>query len=286
VRQVGRAERRRLARSENRAVRAHERRLAQLSCFLGDRTIDCRRQSTFGDLDHIGAELAPRADEFARLLCRLRRPSRRAGRFEAGAPDRFIGEPGDAGERTRPSHEALVHGVAMRRADLARDPDVDGRRDAVVQHHLAVVPLIAHLRVPESGQDELAIRANDLRVRRQRDLAPAGDSRDAIPLHHDDHIRDRGSTIAIDERAAIDDERRRRLRAEGHECHPGQHGDDDSSQRTGQQAEPPDVGRFHDVLLKKVSRTAARGAGHYGQRTHESQNSNAGGVTGIGVPNR
>ena len=68
VGQIARAHHRRFARTEHRTVRAHERRLAEPPCLVRPGLVDLHRQAAFGELNHVGAQLYPGANELARLL--------------------------------------------------------------------------------------------------------------------------------------------------------------------------------------------------------------------------
>lgn len=66
--------------------------------------------------------------------------------------------------------------------------------------------------VDEAGQHGLAAHVDGLGAGRDLHLADAADRAEAVALNDDDGILDRGAAGAVDERAALDDERLR-LRA-------------------------------------------------------------------------
>jgi len=78
--------------------------------------------------------------------------------------------------------------------------------DAVIQHDLAEVPVVADLCIPQAGNDELAGGVNDPGVGGKSDLTAAADGTDAVALDNDDRIRHGHAAIAVNQRASLDDQ--------------------------------------------------------------------------------
>src|SRR5690606_30954289 len=114
----------------------------------------------------------------------------------------------DTRKRTRSSNLSSQHAVSEGRADLARNTDVYGGCDAMVEHDLAIEPLIAHHCVPQPRQDEFPTRVYDIGVARIPRLSHARDIRDAISFDDDYGIGYRWAPVAVYQCSAFNDERR------------------------------------------------------------------------------
>ena len=90
--------------------------------------------------------------------------------------------------------------------------DLHAGRDAEMQIDLAPERFPMAVAVDEAGQHGLAAHVDGLGAGRDLHLADAADRAEAVALNDDDGILDRGAAGAVDERAALDDERLR-LRA-------------------------------------------------------------------------
>lgn len=103
--------------------------------------------------------------------------------------------------------DAFVH----EHAGFAVVADADERRHAGIQHGLALVRIEIELRIPEPGNDELAVGLENLGAGGRR-RAFAADRRDAIAANDDLDIADGRAAVAVDQGAALDDDRLRRCR--------------------------------------------------------------------------
>src|SRR5690349_8087665 len=69
-------------------------------------------------------------------------------------------------EWARPADFSALHSVGVYDADFTHIADADKGRYAVREEHLALVPNKVVQRIPKSGDNELALRIDDLRVGR------------------------------------------------------------------------------------------------------------------------
>ncbi len=206
MREVARAEHGRFARAEIRSGGAREDGLARLLGFVEASLVILERQAAILKDDHVRAGGDESFYQIAGLLRGLGRAARREGRLEAGV---FVGARNDLrhrGEGARADEFAVQDGVAMRRADLSGIADADGGGDAEVQHRLGVIPVVDGLRVPKAGEDELAVGFDYLRAGRVGGLTLARNAGDAIALDDHDGVAHGRAAVAVDQRAALDDE--------------------------------------------------------------------------------
>src|SRR5260221_5777761 len=116
----------------------------------------------------------------------------------------------DADAGARSEDLAVSGGIALHDRDFLAVADVDGRGDALVQHHLAPIPGVIDLGVPETGEDVFSLRVDDLSTGRNHHLSRPADRGDAIALDDDHGVGHRRATISIDQSTSLDDQRRRR----------------------------------------------------------------------------
>src|SRR6185295_17986569 len=85
-------------------------------------------------------------------------------------------------ERTWATDLAAFDTFGICNPDFTHIPDADERSNAVIEQQLALIPDEIVERIPETGENEFAVRINDLRVGRGG-LALPPDSHDAIALN-------------------------------------------------------------------------------------------------------
>src|ERR1019366_6137670 len=181
-----------------------------------------------------------------RFLRRFRDARVRQWVFEARRNQRIgvDAESGYAGKRSRASGLAVENGVAIGHGRLSRRSPVNGGRNPVVEHGLAKIPAVGVLRIEEPGQNVFAVRLDDPGIRGISDLIFARYVRDLISLDHDYRISDGCASVAIDQRAAFDHQRRGLLRACGREAVR------DRQQEKKRQAAPRAKVRFPHFVLQ------------------------------------
>ena len=107
-------------------------------------------------------------------------------------------------EWTWPTDLAASDTLGVDDADFTHIADTNEGCDTVVEQDLALIPDEVIQRIPQAGNNELAVRVDDLGVG-LRVLSLPSDTHDAIALNDNLNVTNRRTAVAVDQHAAFND---------------------------------------------------------------------------------
>src|SRR3954470_17747463 len=110
-------------------------------------------------------------------------------------------------EQTRPREHAMIDGIALSGPGVASTSTPNSRCHAPHDICLAIDRGIIAFRVDQARQDVLSICGDKLSTGRALNLSLQTNLRDAIALDDNRGVLSGGAAIAVDQRAALDDDR-------------------------------------------------------------------------------
>jgi hypothetical protein len=111
-------------------------------------------------------------------------------------------------EGARPTNLPALDAVGVHDTDFTHIPYADEGCDAVIEKDLSLIPDEVVQGIPKAGEDELAVRVENLRIR-GTSLPFSSDVRDPVSLNDYLNISNRRTAVTVDKNASIDYENRR-----------------------------------------------------------------------------